>query len=61
MQALVKGCRRADERIGATVRQVQLHNPSSETLTAWIDPAKVSRAALEEALKKAQVTVISNQ
>ena len=30
-------------------------NAETHTLTAWIDPAKVKRAALEDALKKAHV------
>ena len=52
-----KGCRYGAYLAVAKIEGVEraIVNAGTSTLTAWIDPAKTGRAALEEALKKARV------
>lgn len=54
-----KGCRYTAYIAVAKIEGVERAavNSETQTLTAWIDPAKTSRAALEDALKKAQVVL----
>ncbi|HEV7404608.1 MAG TPA: hypothetical protein VGO11_16830 [Chthoniobacteraceae bacterium] len=50
-----KGCRYAVYLAVAKLDGVERATVSADTLSAWIDPARTNRAALEEALRKDQV------
>jgi hypothetical protein len=54
-----KGCRFAVYLAVAKIDGVDHATVSPDTLSAWIDPAKTNRTALEEALKKDQVPLLA--